>query len=86
MQVILYSKPDCSLCDQLKVDLAEMQHEVEFELVESNIEEDADLFERFRYLIPVLEIGDGELLYPPHRWYTLLSALQEGRDRLQERW
>lgn len=53
------------ICDDLKADLAELQPEVGFTLVECNIEEDVELFERFRYLIPVLDIESGPLLYAP---------------------
>jgi hypothetical protein len=75
MRVILYSKPDCSLCDELKLELLEFLHELGFELIERNIlESDAD-FERYRFLIPILEIEGGELLHPPHHWDAVRSAL-----------
>jgi hypothetical protein len=76
MQVTLYSKPNCHLCTELKVDLTALQAEIGFELIERNIEEDAQDFARFRYLIPVLDIAGGELLYPPHTWHKLHRALE----------
>lgn len=42
MRVILYSKPDCPLCDELKGDLAEFQAEIS-ELTERNIRGDNGL-------------------------------------------
>lgn len=66
MRVVLYSKPDCGLCDELMQELLEIQKEIQFELLECNILEDAEAFARYRYLIPVLDIEGGELLYPPH--------------------
>lgn len=75
MQVTLYSKPNCGLCDELKADLKEIQGQIEFTLVERNIEEDSVSFERYRYLIPVLDIEGGALLYPPHDWLHLYQAL-----------
>ncbi|MBW7882484.1 MAG: glutaredoxin family protein [Caldilineaceae bacterium] len=76
MYVRLYSKPDCSLCDKLKADLVEYQRELGFTLEELNIEEDAAAFERYRYLIPVLDIEGGPLLYPPHTWEGVGAALR----------
>jgi glutaredoxin len=82
MRITLYSKPECSLCDRLKADLLTMQGEIDFVLVEYNVTEDAALFERFRYLIPVLEIDNGMLLYPPHTWSQVYQALQAAQQGL----
>ena len=77
MQLTLYTKPNCSLCEELKADLLALQPEVGFILSERNIEENAEDFARFRYLIPVLDIEGGELLYPPHARYRLRDALRK---------
>lgn len=78
MRVILYSKPDCPLCDELKEELRTFQQGLHFELVERNILEHPDDFARYRYWIPVLEIEGGPLLYPPHDpgvvWQALSTA------------
>mgnify|MGYP005844455675 CR=1 FL=1 len=76
MRVVLYSKPDCGLCDELKQELLEIRKELQFELVERNILQDDEAFTRYRYLIPVLDIEGGELLYPPHRWDIVYNALR----------
>ncbi|MBV7338737.1 glutaredoxin family protein [Chloroflexi bacterium TSY] len=75
MQLTLYSKPGCHLCDDLKADLAELQSKVGFALIEYNIEENAEMFERFRYLIPVLDIENGPLLYAPINRVELMRVL-----------
>ena len=75
MRVVLYSKPDCGLCDDLKQELLEIQKTMHFDLIERNIVEDDALFARYRYLIPVLDIEGGELLYPPHHWDVVYNAL-----------
>ena len=77
MNLTLYSKPDCPLCDELKADLDVLQNQYEFTLVERNIEDDSVLFERYRYLIPVLDIEGGPLLYPPHTWQSTSQALSD---------
>jgi glutaredoxin len=80
MRVTLWSKPDCPLCDELKADLLAMQEEIGFSLEERNIEDAAEAWERFKYLIPVLDIEDGPMLYPPHRWGTVRSALSSAHS------
>jgi hypothetical protein len=75
MRLRLYTKPACSLCDDLKRDLLALQPEFGFVIEEHNIEDEAESFARFRYLIPVLEIEGRELLYPPHTGYQLYQAL-----------
>jgi len=80
MQVTLYNKPACHLCSEVKADLLVLQAEIDFVVVERNIEESAIDFERFRYLIPVLDIEGGEVLYPPHTFYTLRNALLKAQS------
>ena len=75
MRIVLYSKPECHLCDDVKADLQALQPEVGFALEERNIEDDAGEFERYRYLIPVLDIEDGPVLYAPIDRYELRQAL-----------
>ncbi len=77
MKIVLYDKPECHLCDEVKDDLASLQREFALEVSERNILENASLFERFQYLIPVVEIEGERLLYPPHDWLSLRNALFE---------
>ncbi len=77
MRVILYSKPECHLCDDVKADLRALQPEIGFAVEERNIEKDAKDFERYRYLIPVLDIEDGPVLYAPIDRSELRQALGE---------
>lgn len=76
MQVTLYSRPGCHLCEELKADLAVLQPLTGFTLVELDIDQDPDAKQRYQYLIPVLDIENGPVLYPPHNWSTLVGALQ----------
>ena len=76
MRVTLYSRPGCHLCDDLKAALAVLEDDVAFTLVERNIEDDPQNMERYRYLIPVLDIENGPLLYPPHERDVLADALR----------
>ncbi len=79
MRVTLYSRPGCHLCDELKHDLAELQESLEFDVVEHNIDQDPEAFARFRYLIPVLDVENGPLLYPPHDGLTVMQTIQKAQ-------
>lgn len=85
MQITLYSKPECQLCEEVKADLLSVQDQFGFTLFERNIEEDPELFARFRYLIPVVDIEEHPLLYPPHTWQNLYNALRMVQEVTQER-
>jgi len=56
VQVILYSKPGCHLCELMKQEMAKAGCDELYEFEEINIERDAELFARYRYDIPVLLI------------------------------
>lgn len=80
MLVTLYAKPDCPLCEELKADLLALQAEIGFSLQERNIETNAADFTRYRYLIPVLDIEGGPVLYPPHEWIFVRQALLAAKE------
>jgi hypothetical protein len=87
MKITLYSKSDCSLCEQLKEDLGWLAQEIPFVIEECDIEADAETMARFRYLVPVLAVAraggsrdddgdDGDLyLYPPFDLVELRHTL-----------
>lgn len=57
VEVVVYSKPDCCLCDELKQQLRRLGSEHRFDLREVNILEDQQAFERFKDQIPVVFIN-----------------------------
>ena len=59
-RVVLYSKPGCHLCEEMKEEMNGAGCSELYELEEVNIEDDADLFARYRYEIPVLRINGVE--------------------------
>jgi thioredoxin-related protein len=69
-EIIVYSKPNCCLCDQVKEQLKKLQELHEFVWSEVNILDDPADFERFQYEIPVIFI-DGRKAFKYH--------LDEGR-------
>ncbi len=84
MRVTLYSRPGCHLCDDLKTALAALEGDVAFTLVERNIEDDPADMDRYRYLIPVLDIENGPLLYPPYEWSVLVNALRAAAEKTDQ--
>ena len=56
-RVVLYSKPGCHLCEEMKEEMNRAGCSELYELDEVNIEDDPDLFARYRYEIPVLSVN-----------------------------
>lgn len=59
--ITIYSKKECHLCDIAKEELEVIRQEFDFLIREVDIEKDPIAFEKFRYLIPVVEV-DGEII------------------------
>ena len=55
--VILYTKPGCHLCDEMKAEMDRAGCSELYELEEVNIESNPDLLARYCYEIPVLLIN-----------------------------
>lgn len=76
-EIIVYSKPDCCLCDQLKERLKVLQESHKFVWREINILDDPAAFESFQHEIPVVFI-DGRKIFKYHldekRFIRLLES------------
>ncbi len=55
--VVVYSRPDCHLCEELKAELQKLQKLHPFEWREVNILDDVEAFEKFKEEIPVVFIN-----------------------------
>ncbi|MBL7993751.1 glutaredoxin family protein [bacterium] len=53
----IFSKPQCHLCDDAKEVLINAKKYFDLEIVEINIEENREYFEKYRYDIPVIRIN-----------------------------
>jgi glutaredoxin len=60
--VILYSKPGCHLCDEMKAEIASAGCADHYNLREVNIESDSELRAEYRYDVPVLLIDGVEFV------------------------
>lgn len=54
MEVVIYSKPGCHLCDDVKAKLVRLREALHFDLREVNILEDSESFEKYQEEIPVV--------------------------------
>jgi thiol-disulfide isomerase/thioredoxin len=79
MQVEIYSKADCPLCDEAKAVLEKVRREIPFELIEVDILQDPKLFEQFKLDVPVVYV-DGRKAFK-HRVdeRELARRLERGR-------
>ena len=60
VQVVLYTKPGCHLCEEMKEVMSSSGCVELYTLEEVDIESDAELFARYRFEIPVLFINGVE--------------------------
>ena len=58
-QLILYTGPNCHLCEQAKAILYPLISQEGWELVEVNIQDSEDLGQRYGIRIPVVALPDG---------------------------
>jgi hypothetical protein len=59
-RVVLYSKPGCHLCEEMKAEMSKARCADLYSLEEINIEGDAVLLARYGFEIPVLSINGVE--------------------------
>ncbi len=57
VDVVLYTKPGCCLCDVVKEQLGRLRATCAFELREVNILNDPEAHEKFKEEVPVVFIG-----------------------------
>lgn len=60
VRVVLYTKPGCGLCEEMKAEMSKADCMELYTLEEVDINSEADLFARYQYEIPVLFINGVE--------------------------
>lgn len=79
LTVTLYTKDPCPLCDEVKAMLDTVRPTYPHVLQEIDITADQELFFKYRYIIPVVTIGE-QTLKAPITLFQLTAALrQHGR-------
>lgn len=61
----IYTKDECCLCDEAKAVLSKVKKEIDFELREIKIQDDAHLIQEYGHKIPVVFIN-GRLAFKHH--------------------
>ena len=81
--VRLYMRPGCHLCEDAAELLERLSRRNPIEIVEVNILDSVDLFERYKHRIPVVEVAGGPTLAAPIRAAELERILigLSARDR-----
>ncbi len=63
MTIVVYGKPDCSLCEKANAILQHLRREFDFEIEHIDITTDPRLFRRYHEKIPVLTVDGGEIAW-----------------------
>ena len=75
IQINLYTRTVCPLCDKAKKQLMELASEFQIEIHEIDIYKDDNLLEKYQLMIPVIEIDGEEVDYGMINKETVRSFL-----------
>ena len=86
LNVTLYTRKNCKLCDEVKAELSQWQAQYPHRLVEVDIDSDAALVENFGLEIPVVEVGPFRLKAPITRQklQMTLGAASDRKNQLEQ--
>ena len=80
VQVVIYSRPGCHLCDDAKAAILSAGCSDQFLLEEINIESDEELLRKYKYDIPVVAINGVEAFLhrvDPKEFKTRIKRISE---------
>ncbi|MBI5351587.1 MAG: DUF2085 domain-containing protein [Chloroflexi bacterium] len=83
LNVTLYTRKDCGLCDEVKAHLKELQSQYPHNLAEVDIESDSALLAKYLVEIPVVEVGPYRLQAPITR-QKLQMTVGAAFDRMNQ--
>lgn len=86
IQVILYTREGCHLCEEVKSDLDDLRRIIPHQLIEIDIDGDRNLIKKYAVQIPVVEIGPYVLKAPisSHDLEITLRAAQEREQQITQ--
>ena len=88
--IIVYGKPDCSLCDKATAIVEHLRGEFRYQIEHVDVTRDAALFSRYHDQIPVIVLDGEELARGTVSIPTLRAALRRSyrkrRSRLLALW
>jgi glutaredoxin len=74
-QVVLYTRPDCHLCDEAMSLLRRLRAEFSFELEEVDIDQNDELLKLYQWRVPVVTLDGREITAAPIDVSDLRRAL-----------
>jgi hypothetical protein len=80
VRLIFYYKEGCWLCDTAEEMLNGYRERYDIQLTKMAIDSDDDLYEQYRFDIPVLEFKDGSTLHGRIRKKDFLNKLRENKE------
>lgn len=84
--VILYKREGCCLCERARKILGQLQGEFALAIQEIDITTDPELYQQYRYTVPVVVI-DGEHRFEPNKLAEFyLRRVLETSERNRRRW
>jgi glutaredoxin len=75
--VTFYTKAGCHLCDEVREMLEEIATEIAYNLTEIDIRSNAELFELYRYRIPVIIVDETHVVEGRIEYSRLQNAFQQ---------
>jgi len=80
VNLTFYYKEGCWLCDAAEEMLNGLKQRYDIRVTKVAIDSDDDLYEQYRFDIPVFEFKDGAELYGRIRKKDLLQKLEDNRE------
>jgi len=80
VKLTFYYKEGCWLCDAAEEMVNGFKQRYDIRVTKVAIDSDDDLYEQYRFDIPVLEFKDGTELYGRIRKKDLLQKLEDNRE------
>jgi thiol-disulfide isomerase/thioredoxin len=80
VRLTFYYKKECWLCDMTQEMLNGLKEKYDIEVKKVDIESNDELYELYKYDIPVLEFKDGSALYGRIKQKDLLQKLEENKE------
>jgi hypothetical protein len=81
VKLTLYYKEGCWLCEKAEEMLNGQKVKFDIRVTKIAIDSDDELYELYRYDIPVFEFADGSALYGNIKKKDFLKKLDENKDR-----
>ncbi len=85
-QVTFYTKAGCHLCEDARDMLDDIAAQTSFELTEIDIRSDLEIFEQYRYRIPVIVINETILIEGRIDYSELAHALGSTQESARKQY